>query len=459
MKRALFIVSLGVVLGASGVASAWQGLDSSNPHWTGTVPYSLNSAGSADLGGFAASESVVRQGLDDWTRVSCSALTTEYQGSSGSAVGSRNVIGWHDSGTWPYDPNAIGVTTPRFTGSTIVDASMELNGIDFVWTTAPGSGTTVNAYSIVLHEGGHYHGLGHSMDSRAAMYYAYSGGVLMISPDDEAGICALYPGGGGGTTDCTTTGCPTGQVCDTSGMCVDEAPVSGTGGTCDACTSDSACSGVCLQYPDGSGHCGNGCSTDADCGGSNESCEAVSDGSRRCIRRRPSDGAATCAIEAGSTSPDPTTGGTPDPTTGECTTSRDCASSELCNADAQCVPVPGGALGDACEGNADCDSGLCAVDSGSDQTFCTQLCDGTSGCPSGFSCEPVGGGMSVCSPGGGTMGTGTGTGSTGTGSGAPPAASPYSDGLEGGCSATGAPSLPAPIALSLLLLIAIRRRR
>jgi uncharacterized protein (TIGR03382 family) len=310
----------------------------------------------------------------------------------------------------------------------------------------------VNAYSIILHEGGHYHGLGHSNDSSAAMFFAYSGGVSELNADDETGICTLYPGGGGGTTDCTTTGCPTGQVCNASGVCVDEAPPTGTGSTCDGCTSDAECNGICLQYPDGRGYCGDVCSTDADCGGSNEVCEPVSDGSSRCIRRRPSDGGATCAIEAGTTDPDPGTTD-PDPTTGECSTSRDCGSSELCNADAQCVPVPAGSIGDACEGNDDCDSGLCAIDSASDQTFCTELCDGASRCPAGFGCMPVGGGMSVCSPGGDTGEDPPPT------SGTEPGASPYSDGLTGGCSASGSPATPGTLALGLLLLVALRRRR
>nr|NIS37508.1 matrixin family metalloprotease [Actinomycetota bacterium]NIU64914.1 matrixin family metalloprotease [Actinomycetota bacterium]NIW26726.1 matrixin family metalloprotease [Actinomycetota bacterium]NIX19269.1 matrixin family metalloprotease [Actinomycetota bacterium] len=338
MRRAVFFTLFAAVLGMASAASAWEGLTSLNPTWSGPVIYSLNSAGSADLGGFDATEPIVRQGMDDWTRVSCSGLTTDYGGSTTSPPGTRNTIAWRE-GSWGHDTNAIGVTTPRFSGSDLIDAAMEMNGVNFTWTTSPGSGSQVNAYSIVLHEGGHYHGLGHSNDSGATMFFAYSGGVSSLNADDEAGICALYPGGDGGTTDCTTTGCPTGQVCD-GGTCVDETPT-GTGATCEPCTSDTACDGLCLLYPDGNGYCGDGCSTDADCGGSNETCEPVSDGSQRCIRRRPTDDAATCAVDPGTTEPEPEPDPEPDPSAGgECTTSRDCDSSELCNADAQCVPVP-----------------------------------------------------------------------------------------------------------------------
>jgi uncharacterized protein (TIGR03382 family) len=448
-SRDLTVVFFVASMAWPGVVAAWAGLTPSNPRWTGTVPYALHSAGSPDLGGFAGTETVVRQGMDDWTRVSCSALTTSYEGATSSPPETRNTIAWVES-YWPHDSNAIGVTTPRFSGSTLIDAAMVMNGQNFTWTTDAGSGNRVNAYSIVLHEGGHYHGLGHSSDPGATMYFAYGGGISALNDDDRTGICALYPGGGGGTTNCTTTGCPAGQICDASGTCLASEPVPGDGLTCAGCTSDAGCEGTCLAYPDSRGYCGDDCATDADCGGSNEHCEAVSDGTRHCIRRRPSDGGATCSIEAGSVEPVPEP--TPDPGVGECSSSRDCAASELCNADAQCVPVPSGAIGDACEANSDCDAGLCAVDSSSDQTFCTALCDSASACPAGFDCLPIGGGMSACGPDEG----GAGPGPTGPSTGA----SPYTDGLTGGCSATHGPPPSAPIAaLGFFLVLASFRRR
>src|SRR6185436_21095371 len=130
----------------------------------------------------------------------------------------RSVVGWVESG-WRYDSSAIGVTQPAWTtrsgGARIVEADMELNGVDYTWITGSGRGSSVNAYSIVLHESGHYYGLGHSNSSSATMFYAYSGGIASLTSDDETGICTLCPGSG--TPDCRTMGCPAGQMCAASG--------------------------------------------------------------------------------------------------------------------------------------------------------------------------------------------------------------------------------------------------
>jgi hypothetical protein len=134
-------LSLGVV-SASSLAHAWEPLDSSSPTWSGTVPYALQSAGSVDLGGFAPTEAEVRRGMDDWTRVACTSLTSSYEGPvsalprNGDGVSS---IGWLESG-WPYDSNAIGVTTPQYFRS-IAEADMQMNGVNFTWTTDSGRGS------------------------------------------------------------------------------------------------------------------------------------------------------------------------------------------------------------------------------------------------------------------------------------------------------------------------------
>src|SRR5690606_29633108 len=158
---------------------------------------------------FAGTEPEVRRGMDDWTRVSCTSLTTNYRGMTSTVAGrsdNQSVIGWVESG-WRHGSSAIGVTGPRWGGSRIIEADMEMNGVNFTWTTGSGSYSRVNTYSIVLHEGGHYYGLGHSNVRGSSMWPSYGGGIVSLGPDDEAGICALYPGSG--ATDCTVTGCPT----------------------------------------------------------------------------------------------------------------------------------------------------------------------------------------------------------------------------------------------------------
>jgi hypothetical protein len=44
-------VTVGIACGSS-PAHAWEPIDASRPVWRGAVPYALQSAGSADLGGF-----------------------------------------------------------------------------------------------------------------------------------------------------------------------------------------------------------------------------------------------------------------------------------------------------------------------------------------------------------------------------------------------------------------------
>lgn len=375
--------SLALVTVGVGVAHAWEPIDRARPVWRSAAPYRLHTAGSVDLGGFAPTEAEVRRGMDDWTLVACTSLTTSYGGTvsslprGGDGVSS---IGWLESG-WPHDSNAIGVTGPYFSGSRIVEADMQMNGVNFTWTTASGSGSRVNAYSIILHEGGHYYGLGHSADGGATMYYAYSGGIARLNSDDQNGICALYPGSG---SDCTTTGCPSGYTCS-SGSC---SRVMGDGGTCSPCDTGDECSnGVCLGYPDGNGYCGQNCTTNADCGG--DICLAISGLSNQCVRARGS--SADCSASSSG-----------------CRTDSDCSASERCNpVTAECIPRgTGGALGAACGGSLDCSSGVCF------NGACSQSCnwlDPTS-CPGAFYCNgqatgTCGAGLCMAgSAGGGALG-------------------------------------------------------
>lgn len=392
MKGVLTTAALLLLLAST--AHAWTPIASSRPTWSGPAPYSLHEAGSVDLGGYDATLTIVRQGMDDWTRVSCSALHTSFEGSTSSVPfrSGSNVVGWIES-SWIDDPNAIGITGPSWGGSgAIVDAQMAMNGVNFTWTTDPGSGSRVNAYSITLHEAGHYYGLGHSSDGSATMYYAYSGGVSNLNSDDETGICALYPGGGGGTS-------PDG------GTEPDPGPEPDPGGTamfCEACTSDASCAGAgtrCLRYPDGALYCGQTCGSDAEC--DNGTCEMISDGSRQCIRRDTS-GSPNCAAAPApdpGPEPDPDGGVDPRPPEDTCGSDADCGPTEVCDTDAGvCVTRPGAGLGDPCTTNDMCTSGLCAIDDGAGDSFCTQLCDAATPCPSGFECASVEGGSSACRP-------------------------------------------------------------
>ncbi|MBX3250260.1 MAG: matrixin family metalloprotease [Myxococcales bacterium] len=353
-------------------ALAWECLTGSCPRWCRTVPYGISRV-SDDLGE-EVTVTETRRGMDDWTRVSCTNLTTNYTGRSAATAGAgdgQSIIGWVESG-WRHGSSAIGVTGPRWDGrNCIVEADMEMNGVNYTWITGPGSGSRVNTYSIALHEGGHYFGLGHSNDRNASMYFAYSGGISAINTDDSNGICTLYPGMGGGTVDCTTAGCPSGQEC-VSGAC---RPIMGDGSLCSPCRDSSECGGAgdfCLQYPTGGSFCGRACSG-SDCG-SGYQCVNVG-------------GRGQCVGVVG-TQPS-CEGATP-----RCRNDSECSGGQRCNTTTgtcEAAPTDRAGLGESCEEDADCNSGLCA--STPTGGVCSQSCNGLDrmSCPAGFYCDGRGG--------------------------------------------------------------------
>ena len=368
MKVANFAVGCAIWLGSFSTAYAWECIQGSCPRWCEAAPYGLGQA-SNDLGD-ATTQEVVQEGMDDWTRRSCTNLRTSYTGRTSARAGAadgQSVIGWVSSG-WRYDTNAIGVTGPRWDGRNCIrEADMEMNEVYFQWTTEPGRGTRVNAYSIVLHEGGHYYGLGHSRARGAAMFASYTGGVSTISADDEAGICTLYPGDG--TVDCNTRGCPRGQECVDSEC----RPIEGDGTVCSPCTSDSECGGpndYCLAYPSGESFCGRSCASGA-CE-EDQICATTDSGIMQCAGF---DGVNfTC-----SRSNQPM----------ECR-QEECKANERCDrSTGRCEPIPTDRreLGEPCEENGDCNSDLCIVTA--EGQLCSELCDGFSpaSCTEGFYCD------------------------------------------------------------------------
>src|ERR1019366_8185381 len=58
------------------------------------------------------------------------------------------------------------------------------------------NGTEYDLGSILTHEAGHFLGLAHTADTSAVMYASYSPGATVLTPDDVAGICSIYPSDG-----------------------------------------------------------------------------------------------------------------------------------------------------------------------------------------------------------------------------------------------------------------------
>lgn len=102
-------------------------------------------------------------------------------------------------------------------------------------------------------------------------------------------------------------------------------------------------------------------------------------------------------------------------------------------------PAPG-EFGAACKAQSDCSSGLCAIDTATDRSFCTSACNlaEASGCPRGSLCVPAGS-KALCSPE-----KSSGAAADGT--------------AAGGCAVGGVDAGRWPSVLLLLALLALLRR-
>jgi hypothetical protein len=107
----------------------------------------------------------------------------------GGFAANMNTIMFHDQ-DWPHDPATLAVTTPAGSSRTgeLVDADMELNANAADYKREEG-------FIVLTHEIGHFLGLTHSSNPDALMYYAYQSLPLdnLLSPDDIAGICEIFP--------------------------------------------------------------------------------------------------------------------------------------------------------------------------------------------------------------------------------------------------------------------------
>jgi Matrixin len=171
----------------------------------------------APLNGFSYDDvaSIVEQAFGAWMAVDCGdnegpSIDVQFIGpiecgvsEYNSKVGNANIVLFREE-EWPHigGGNAIGLTTTRFDTETgaLWDADMELNGYSGNLSIGEPSGGTSDLLSVITHEAGHFFGLSHSLDDAATMKYIYNPAqdgtsFRSLAPDDEAGICAVYPPG------------------------------------------------------------------------------------------------------------------------------------------------------------------------------------------------------------------------------------------------------------------------
>jgi MYXO-CTERM domain-containing protein len=98
----------------------------------------------------------------------------------------------------PANANTLGLTTVTFDADTgeLYDADIQINSKNPLATgdTVPPDGYDLQ--SILTHEAGHFLGLAHSPIPTATMFASYTLGSAskrILSDDDMAGICTIYP--------------------------------------------------------------------------------------------------------------------------------------------------------------------------------------------------------------------------------------------------------------------------
>lgn len=430
---ALLLLGTHAAFGAQPVR-AYRCLRFGCPSWCGPVQVTLTSH-SADLEAIAPGTtlSTVDEAFSDWTRVSCASLeasVTESLSATPPFFGDgASEVGFIET-NWPYDANAIGISDVQVIGGCIREADTVLNGQNYTWVLGAGDAGRVNAYGAVLHEAGHFYGLGHSAEPRSVMWFLYRGGRPILEADDFAGLCELYPRSGD-PADCDVTGCPLGYACEAhscaqvgnpgcirhedcdegercdavTGACVLGAPTGDALGA--PCVDDLDClSGLCAQLVAG------GVCTQA-CDGLQPRAVACPDGficdgdavgvcgTGLCLVGRPGDASLGAPCEEDSDCASSMCDGA------VCATPCDPDGVDNCPNGFVCEPgqaagcgacKPPLALGARCRFNEDCRDGMCVTNEGAETGACASLCDPSEGrqaCPAGFRCDVVGD-LSLC---------------------------------------------------------------
>jgi hypothetical protein len=165
---------------------------------------------------YAVADEVIRSAFGQWMRADCGGgshpsfdmwdLGAPYGGiicdepEFNSTKPNANVWIFRDS-DWPYpgETSTLALTSTIFekNSGALLDADVEINSFAVALTTTSVShDVKKDLASIVTHEAGHFLGLGHSQVQQATMFAQYSAGDLnyrSLHPDDEAGVCAIYP--------------------------------------------------------------------------------------------------------------------------------------------------------------------------------------------------------------------------------------------------------------------------
>lgn len=187
----------------AGVAIAWP---------RRCIPYHVNNRGSDNVI-LSKVETAVRKSFAAWEQVGCSDLELSYQGQtnvelvgySPNATNANMVVFQEDE--WPHQSKIIALTTVTFCSAPsgapcdaagkVLDADIEMNGVDFIFTASPLPGMVqYDIQNTVTHEAGHFIGLDHTTVPDATMFATAPAGERAkqsLEQDDEDGLCEIYP--------------------------------------------------------------------------------------------------------------------------------------------------------------------------------------------------------------------------------------------------------------------------
>lgn len=202
-------------------------------YWLETeIVFHLDANGSDDLPDDDSDLDAVRAAFGTWNGVDCQQGPFRMTAREGSLLTSPpvehveggqniNVIRWVESQPpWAHSLAVIGVTSATYDArdGRILDADIEFNGVNFVYTT---TGSPLNIRTDVqntaAHEIGHLLGLDHTSVAEATMEARAPEGETRkrtLHSDDIEGVCAIEPpeGGGPGGEIGQTRGCVCGRI-------------------------------------------------------------------------------------------------------------------------------------------------------------------------------------------------------------------------------------------------------
>lgn len=423
------VVASAALLVVAAPAFAWQPLDSCRPVWSQQPSqYHVNQNGYSRIP-LETVRSIFAAAFDEWSRPCCSDWEAVEMGLT-SAVGEdnsarQNIFSFRET-NWPSElgsPDsvlAVTLTTwayDRRTGGCVdLTADMVFNAENHDFATSH-SRSEIDLLSVTTHECGHWLGLTHSTVNEATMWASYIGeSGRTLHADDEAGVCALYPG----SCTCGSDGdCDDGEVCD-GGTCV-EPPCEldsdcASGLACDTgtgecvvppCTSDADClgyevceAGVCVADAD----CPTclPCETEDDCGSAGWVCAGDGSGGGVCTKLCaafgdcPGNSACynvgevnVCLNEdADVRGPCPSDYVCIDDSPVDPCDTITCGADEICE-DGSCVPAGGDdgcVVCDPCDSSADCPGGDCYGFEAGGGTVCATPCSSDADCPPNTAC-------------------------------------------------------------------------